>query len=112
MLIAVVNARIICPRNGDDERLQQRSLCRQRFVELKNTPAYRSMLQAIADRRLPLLSGSIASFQQQPSFNAISSSPSFSSSSSSSKQNIDEEVNSRPLTTYQDIMHNLLMKMP
>lgn len=51
-MLTVVNARIICPRNGggEDDRLQQRSLCRQRFVELKNTPAYRSMLQAIADR--------------------------------------------------------------
>lgn len=60
--------------------------------------SFLTYLKNICFRRVPL-AGSIASFQQP------------STGASSNNQQIDEEIQ-RPLTTYQDIMHNLLMKMP
>ncbi|KAE9547932.1 hypothetical protein FO519_008855 [Halicephalobus sp. NKZ332] len=84
-LVTVVlsESRIICTQQ---EGGQQRSICRPRFAALKNNE-YRSMLQAIADRQVNFL-GSLA-FRRPQDQVQKSNSPPFS---------------------YQDIMHNLLMK--
>uniref|UniRef100_A0AC34QTC7 Tetraspanin n=1 Tax=Panagrolaimus sp. JU765 TaxID=591449 RepID=A0AC34QTC7_9BILA len=85
LLISMASAesRIICTRRAT------RSLCRPRFALLKNDE-YRSMLQAIADRQVAL-SGSLA--LRRPS-------------------TVITDRLETPSLSYQDIMHNLLMKSP
>ena len=96
----LAESKIICARQ---DGVPAKSICRPRFAALKNSE-YRSMLQAIADR---FVLAFVWRFNSE-SFRQVPFTGSFAFRRPSDQI---PKMNSPPFS-YQDIMHNLLMKNP